>query len=108
MKANQLMEVFRAGKMVANPKAWKTHTVTINTLLVLISGGLAILNMFDCSFCGFQLTAEQQLNIATGIITIAGVFNAGSTVVTTDKIGIKPKDVKPVDESLSDDIKDLQ
>lgn len=108
MKARDLVEVFHAGKMVANPKAWKAGTVTVNTILVLISGGLGIMHMFDCSFCGIELSAEQQLNIAMGIITFAGIFNTGSTVATTDKIGFTPKDVKPVDADLEKDLKDLQ
>jgi hypothetical protein len=108
MKINQLMEVFQAGKTVANPEAWKKHTVTINTLLVLLSGALGILHYFDCSFCSFNLTAEEQLSIATFIMTIYGIFNAGSTIATTDKIGIKPKDPIPVSQELSQDIRDLQ
>jgi len=105
MNINQLTEVFNAGKCVANPEAWKKHTVTVNTLLVLISGALGILHYFDCSFCQFNLTSEQQLTIATFIMTMFGLFNAGSTIVTTEKIGLKPKQV---DSSLANDIKSLQ
>ena len=108
MKINQLMEVFQAGKTVANPEAWKKHTVTINTLLVLLSGALAILHYFDCSFCQFNLTAEEQLSIATFIMTIYGIFNAGSTVATTEKIGFKPKTLEPIPSDLANDIRDLQ
>ena len=45
------------------------------------------------------------------LITMFGIFNAGSTIVTTDKIGIKSKNiqtVEDVDPSLANDIKDLQ
>lgn len=108
MKVNQLMEVFEAGKTVANPEAWKKHTVTVNTLLVLLSGALGVLHYFDCSFCQFNLTAEEQLSIATFIMTIYGIFNAGSTIATTDKIGLKPKEPVPVSQELSQDIRDLQ
>ncbi len=111
MNINQMLEVFQAGKSVANPEAWKKHTVTVNTLLVLISGSLAILHYFDCSFCHFDLTPEQQMNIAAFVMTMFGIFNAGSTIVTTDKIGIKSKNiqtVEDVDPSLANDIKDLQ
>jgi hypothetical protein len=111
MNISQLTEVFNAGKAVANPEAWKKHTVTVNTLLVLISGSLAILHYFDCSICGFNLTPEQQMNIATFIMTMFGIFNAGSTIATTEKIGFKPKNLQPIEEvdpSLANDIKDLQ
>lgn len=108
MNAKQLLEVFEAGKTVANPQAWKNGTIKINIILVLISGLIGILNFFDCSFCQFTLTPDQQIGIATGIMTIAGLFNAGSTAATSDKVGFTPKDVEPVEQSLSDDIKDLQ
>lgn len=108
MNISQILEVFQAGKVVANPESWKKHTVNINILLVLISGILAILHFFDCSFCQFDLTPEQQMNIATGIMAFAGIFNAGSTVVSSDKIGIAPKNAVPVDQTLSNDIRDLQ
>lgn len=108
MNAKQILEVFEAGKTVANPKAWKDGTVKINIILVLISGLIGILNFFDCSFCQFSLSPDQQVGIATGIMTIAGLFNAGSTVATSDKVGFEPKNVQPVSEDLSNDIKDLQ
>jgi len=109
MNAHNIFEVFRAGKSVANPEAWKKGTVSVNTILVLISGALSVMNFFDCSFCNFKLTSEEQLNIALGIMTIAGIFNAGSTAATTEKIGISPK--APIASSESDiiqTIKDLQ
>lgn len=108
MKINQIMEVFQAGKTVANPQAWKKHTVTINTLLVLISGTLGILHYFDCAFCQFNLTAEEQLSIATFIMTVYGIFNAGSTIATTEKIGFKPKNLEEIPSELENDIRDLQ
>lgn len=104
MKVSQMTEVFEAGKKVANPEFWKQRTVDVNVLLVLLSGIIGVLNMFDCSFCNLELTPEQLLGITTGITTIVGIFNAGATVATTDKIGIKKK----VSTDLSDDISDLQ
>lgn len=126
-----MMEVFQAGKEVANPEFWKQKTIKANAIMVLISGIVAILNMFDCSLCDLQLTSEQIIGITTGITTIAGIFNAGSTMVTSTKVGFKPKksstevvveeeieeeieeEVKPskkkmVESSLSDDIEKLQ
>ena len=54
---------------------------------------------------------QCTLNIAAFVMTMFGIFNAGSTIVTTDKIGIKSKNiqtVEDVDPSLANDIKDLQ
>lgn len=108
MKVSQFIEVFHSGKMVANPEAWKNGTVKLNTIMVLISGLLAILNMFDCSVCNLQLTSEQVIGISTGIMTIAGIFNAGSTLATSDKVGFKPKPKIEVDVDLNNDIENLQ
>lgn len=107
MKISQMIEVFQAGRSVSNPVAWKTGTVKLNTIMVLISGLIAILNMFDCGICNLQLTPEQIIGIATGIMAISGVFNAGSTLATSDKVGISLKK-QEVDESLSNDIEKLQ
>lgn len=104
MKAQDLLEVFQAGKQVANPEFWKQKTINANVLMVLISGIIGILNFFDCSICSIQLSSDQIIGITTGIVSIAGLFNAGSTMATSTKVGIKKK----VDNSLSDDISKLQ
>lgn len=91
MKISQMMEIFQAGKEVANPEYWKQKTIKANAIMVLISGVIAILNMFDCSLCSLQLTPEQIIGLTTGITTIAGIFNAGSTMATSSKVGFKPK-----------------
>lgn len=90
MKASDLMEVFQAGKMVAKPAFWKQKTIDMNVLVVLISGIVGVLNFFDCSFCSLSLSSEQIIGIATGICALVGVFNAGSTAATSDKVGLKP------------------
>ena len=134
MKFSQMMEIFQAGKSVANPEFWKQKTINANTIMVLLSGLVAILNMFDCGICNMHLTPEQLIGLATGITTVAGLFNIGSTMATSTKVGFKPKatatiseevveetieeveeeeEVKPtkkklVSSSLSDDIEKLQ
>lgn len=123
MKITQMMEIFQAGKAVANPEFWKQKTINANVIMVLISGVVGLLNMFDCSLCDLQLTTEQIVGITTGITTIVGIFNAGSTLATSEKVGFKPKpktkvtnetekEVEPelseVESDLSDDIGKLQ
>lgn len=97
MKITQIMEVFQAGKQVANPEFWKQKTINANAIMVLISGLIAILNMFDCSICNLQLTTEQIVGITTGITTVAGLFNMGSTLATSTKVGFKQKTSKVKD-----------
>jgi len=110
MKINNMMEVFQAGKMVANPESWKNGTVKLNTIMVLISGVIWILNMFECSLCNIQLSADQVIGIATGVMSIAGIFNAGSTLATSEKVGFtaKPSKVEVIDSDLNDDIENLR
>jgi hypothetical protein len=106
MKVSEMMEVFKAGKEVANPAFWKQHTINLNTLMVAISGLVYILNMFECSICDLQLSHDQLINIGSGVVAIFGAINAGSTMATSTKVGIKPK--AKVDQSLADDIGKLQ
>jgi hypothetical protein len=124
MKISQWLEIFQAGKAVTNPEFWKQKTINANVIMVLISGVIGILNLFDCGLCDLQLTTEQIIGITTGITTIVGIFNAGSTAATSEKVGLikkKPsKDVKKeeveseteelteVSADLSDDIEKLQ
>jgi hypothetical protein len=92
MKLGNIMEVFKAGKMVVNPTFWKQKTIDLNTLVVVISGIVGIINFFDCSWCNLNLTTEQVVGIATGIVSLVGVFNAGSTAATSEKVGaVNPK-----------------
>lgn len=126
MKISQMMEIFQAGREVANPEFWKQKTINANVIMVIISGIVGVLNMFECSICDLQLTSEQIIGITTGITTIVGIFNAGSTMATSSKVGFKTKpkpeavkveepsveesesELSEVDSSLSDDIEKLQ
>ena len=124
MKISEMMEVFQAGKQVANPAFCKQHTINANVLMVLISGIVGVMNMFDCSICDLQLSSEQLIGLATGITTIAGILNVGSTLVTSTKVGVSlskgvhthEETIAPdintdkilVENDLSNDIKDLQ
>ena len=94
-----ILEAFQAGKCVANPENWKNHTVTANTIIVLVSGIVGIMNMFDCGICNLQLSPEQLIGISTGVMAIAGIFNTTSTIVTSEKVGFK--------SSKSDDLNRL-
>jgi len=98
MKISQMMEIFQAGKSVANPEFWKQKTINANTIMVLLSGLVAVLNMFDCGICNMQLTPEQLIGLATGITTVAGLFNIGSTMATSTKVGFKPKNISAPEE----------
>lgn len=91
MKVNDLMEVFQAGKEVANPAFWKQKTINANVIMTLLSGIVFIINMFDCSICDIQVTSDQLISVSTGIIAIAGMLNAGSTMATSSKVGLKTK-----------------
>jgi hypothetical protein len=127
MKIKEMMEIFEAGKQVAKPAYWKQKTIDINKIILVISGAVGILNMFDCSVCNLHLSSEQLIGIATGVMSIASIFNMGSTAATSTKVGLlKPQkpatvvdvktsdtevqddEVQDVESSLADDIKRLQ
>ena len=106
MKVKEMMEIFEAGKQVANPTYWKQKTIDMNKLILVLSGLVGIINMFDCSMCNIQLSPDQLIGIATGLISAVSVFNMGSTAATTTKVGLIGK--KKVDSKLAADIEKLQ
>lgn len=80
-------DVFHEGKAVANPALWKTNKIK-GDLVVLISALVTIAGGF-----GYNITLSQETITALsgGFVAIYTVYSAVMTVITTDKIGIKPK-----------------
>lgn len=80
-------EVLKQGKVVANPEAWKTGQISVSVLAGFFGLLLSATQLFGVDL---PITDEQLTTIAAGILTIFGVFNPVATVVSTDKVGIKP------------------
>lgn len=84
-----LPEVLEKGKMVTNPEAWKTGQINTSVLMGLFAALITAARFFGYDL---NLTDEELLSISTAIMAIYGLFyNPVATVVSSDKIGKKPK-----------------
>jgi len=87
------MGLFQKGKRVANPEAWKKGQVTVEA----VSGFLFALLSAYVVFTGNTLEVgdAEMDTISTTLVTIVpaivGLFSAASTVITTNKIGVRGK-----------------
>ncbi len=84
-KVNAVWRVFRAGESVANPTAWKRGQITVAMLVTLGGAVLSLLHAFGVRF---DLSSEQMASIFGAVLTIVGLFNHASTVVSTDKVNL--------------------
>jgi predicted lipid-binding transport protein (Tim44 family) len=87
-KLKDLYAVFRTGEMVANPTAWKKGQMTGGLVAGLLGALVALAKAFGHEI---PLTDEQLLQIGGAVVAIFGVFNAGATVVSTDKLGLSTR-----------------
>ena len=82
-----LFDVFKKGKTVANPVAWKAGQITGSVLAGLLASIVALAKVF-----GYELpiTDDQILAIGSGVVAIVGLFiSPAITVASTDKIGLQ-------------------
>ena len=99
MSISNLFLALRQGYILKNAESWKNRTVAVNALTALIGVLAALAKEFGY---GIPVSDEMAVAIATGVWGVVGVFNAWSTVATTDKIGLRPKAVPAgVDEPPS-------
>ena len=82
--------VFKKGKMVANPEAWKTGQVTVN-LVALLSALAVIAAGFGYDL---QLSQETIQSAGSGMVALFAIVNSIITVVSTEKIGVDGKPTK--------------
>lgn len=115
-KISAIFSVLQAGSEVVDKARGKSGQLTANYVVVFISAVIGLLNLFDCSWCDFQLTSDQMIGISTAIITIYGLFNNLATAATSQhatinpvenvKILLKTKDLPPVSDELAKQIQD--
>ncbi len=82
-----ILDLFRKGNAVAEPGLIKNGgmgLITVLTTLLLSFSGVA--NAFDWSF---RISQEEAATIAAGIATVLHIV---FTVITSDKVGLPPKD----------------
>lgn len=83
-KVAAVWRVLRAGEKVADPVAWKLGQVAASDLAALLGALVALAGVFGIQI---DVSPEQALQIAGGVVALAGVVNKLLTVATTDKIG---------------------
>lgn len=77
-----LLELFRVGKEVANPAAWKSGTVAVNTVstLILLVCGIA-------ATYGYVLPIDREMAATlAGIVVL--VVNTVVHYITSAKVGL--------------------
>lgn len=76
------MALMRAGKVVADPKKWKSRQITSSMLVAVLWAVVQAANAF-----GMEVPVDEQTvdGIAIGILS---VVNLVLTIATTDKIGV--------------------
>jgi hypothetical protein len=84
-KLKAFYSLFCAGQAVANPAAWKKGQMTGSLLASFLAAAVALAKGFGYDL---HLTDEQLLQVGGTIVTVYGMFNAGVTVASTDKIGL--------------------
>ena len=94
-KLKAFYSVFCAGQSVANPAAWKQGQMTGGIVAGLIGALVALSKTFGYEI---HLTNDQLLQLGGTAVTLFGLFNAGITVASSDKVGLpgtKPLPIEP-------------
>ncbi|MFZ6773018.1 hypothetical protein ACO0LB_09930 [Undibacterium sp. SXout7W] len=86
-RLSSFYNVFRAGQSVADAVKLKNKQLILNALVALFSGVIGIGKIYGYDF---HLTPDDITHIAGVGAVLIGLFNAGATVASTDKIGILP------------------
>jgi uncharacterized membrane protein len=79
------MELFKAGKRVADPVKWKTRQIETTVLVSVLWAAVNALAAF-----GITIPVDAQVVDAVAV-AIIGVVNVVLTVTTTNKIGMHGK-----------------
>lgn len=95
-KLQAIWGLFRQGQCITNPTLWKNRQITATVLAGVI---LAVVNLISAFGYAIPIDVETSNAIAAGIIA---VVNTVLTIITTDKVGVKPAEV--IEEKKSDEI----
>jgi hypothetical protein len=87
-KLSAFLDLFRKGKEVANPAAWKNGTITVNAVAAVLASVVGVAKVF-----GYDLPVSQEIldQAAVGIVAFAGAGNAVMHVITSSKVGVSTK-----------------
>jgi hypothetical protein len=87
MSIVKILEVFQAGKAVANPEKWKRRQVNANQLLVVLTFGAALLKGTK-----YEIPDEVVAGVAGALFA---VVNWLLTVASTDKVDVLGRPAQP-------------
>jgi len=82
----KILDLFRKGRLVLNPVAWKTGQITVAVLTPLILSIFSLLNYYGISL-PFLLDEVVANQLATAFISIVTIV---CTLISSDKVGILP------------------
>lgn len=79
--------LFKQGREVANPAAWKNGTIKVNAIAGLIGSAVVIAGGF-----GYDINlSEETINTAAaGVVALVGIVNAVMHVITSARVGLPP------------------
>ena len=79
------MDLFKKGKEVANPTAWKNGTIAVNSVFAVLGSAVSLAKGF-----GYNLGIDDGTlqSLATGLVSLAGLFNAIMHVITSARVGL--------------------
>jgi len=95
-KLGMFYNVFRQGQAVADAAKLKNKQLLANTLAVLLASIVGVGKMYGYDF---HLTPDDLNSIAGVGAVVFGLFNAGATVASSDKIGLPAKQSDSASES---------
>jgi hypothetical protein len=84
-KLQAFLDLFKKGKEVANPAAWKNGTIGVNVVAGTLGAVVVVVGSF-----GYDLNLSQEVvdQAAAGIIGFFGIANAVMHVITSAKVGV--------------------
>lgn len=84
-KLQAFLDLFKKGKEVANPAAWKNGTIGVNAVAGVLGATAAVVGSF-----GYDLNLSQEVveQAAAGVIGFVGIVNAVVHVVTSARVGV--------------------
>ncbi len=88
MIVDKFLQALQAGEIINDPEKWKNRQSVMGAIVALISGIVAFLKVF-----GVELHLSNDMIGAIAFVgaIFLGAANTILTIITTRKIGLKPK-----------------
>lgn len=98
-KLSDFYNVFRAGQSVADAVGLKNKQMIGNAITVLLGALVAVGKLYGIDL---HLDDASLVTIGGFVTVLLGLFNVGTTVASTDKIGLLPPKQLPEDFTSPD------